>query len=106
MSVEYIASAFKVEEYAGRETNVKAGGKQTIRRHIPKGITQQNQSGKSIHIRIWEGKKPPGSSRRRWEDNNKMELRERIRCYDRIDLFQGRNQWRALVNTVMNLRVP
>jgi hypothetical protein len=40
-------------------------------------------------------------------DNIKMELRE-IGCggMDWIDLAQDRDQWRALVNTVMNLRVP
>jgi len=45
-------------------------------------------------------------SGRRWEDNIKMDLKE-IRCeMDLIHLVQGRGQWRALVNTVMNLRVP
>jgi hypothetical protein len=44
-------------------------------------------------------------SGRRWEDNIKMDLKE-IRCeMDLIHLVQGRGQWRALVNTVMNLRV-
>jgi hypothetical protein len=42
-----------------------------------------------------------------WEDNIRMDLRE-IECggMDWIDLVQDRDQWRALVNTVMNLRVP
>jgi hypothetical protein len=40
-------------------------------------------------------------------DNIKMDLREiGWDCMDRIDLAQDRDQWRALVNTVMNLRVP
>jgi hypothetical protein len=53
-----------------------------------------------------EGKRPPGRPRRRWVDI-KMDLRE-IGCdgVDWIDLAQDRDQWRALVNTVMNLRVP
>jgi hypothetical protein len=40
-------------------------------------------------------------------DNIKVDLKE-IGCVgmDRTDLAQGRDQWRALVNTVMNLRVP
>jgi hypothetical protein len=54
-----------------------------------------------------EGKKPLGRPRRRWVDNIKMDLREKG-WYDMdwIDLAQDRDQWRALVNTVMNLRVP
>jgi hypothetical protein len=53
-----------------------------------------------------EGKTPLGRHRRRWEDNVKMELREIGSCgTDWIDLAQDSDQWRALVNTVMNLRV-
>jgi hypothetical protein len=54
-----------------------------------------------------EGKRPLGRTRRRWMDNIKMDLRE-ICCdsMDWIDLAQDREQWRAVVNTVMNLRVP
>jgi hypothetical protein len=48
-----------------------------------------------------------GKPRRRWVDNIKMDLTE-IGWYgmDWIDLAQDRDQWRALVNTVMILRVP
>jgi hypothetical protein len=56
-----------------------------------------------------EGKRPFGRPRRRWVDNIKIDLkRDRIGCdgVDWIDLAQDRDQWRALVNTVMNLRVP
>jgi hypothetical protein len=54
-----------------------------------------------------EGKKPLGRPRRRWEDNIRMDLREiGWGGMDWIDLPQDRDQWRALVNTVMNLRVP
>jgi hypothetical protein len=53
------------------------------------------------------GKRPLERTRRRGEDNIKMDLREiGWGDMDWIDLAQDRDQWRALVNTVMNLRVP
>jgi hypothetical protein len=54
-----------------------------------------------------EGKRQLGRFRRRWEDHIKMILKEKIwGGMDWIDLAQDRDQWRALVNTVMNLRFP
>jgi hypothetical protein len=54
-----------------------------------------------------EGKRPLGRPRRKWVDNIKMDLGEiEWDGTDWIDLPQDRDQWRALVNTVMNLRVP
>jgi hypothetical protein len=54
-----------------------------------------------------EGKRPLERPRRRWEDNIRMDLREiGWGGMDWIDLAQDRDQWRALVNTIMNLRVP
>jgi hypothetical protein len=53
-----------------------------------------------------EGRRPLGTPRRRWVDNIKMDLREiGWDGMDSFDLAQDRDQWRALVNTVMNLRV-
>ena len=54
-----------------------------------------------------EGKRPPGRPRRKWEDYIKMDLQE-VGCGDMdwIELAQDRDRWWALVNVVMNLRVP
>ena len=54
-----------------------------------------------------EGKRPLGRSRRRWEDSIKMDLQE-VGCEDMdwIQLPRDRDRWRALVNSVTNLRVP
>jgi hypothetical protein len=54
-----------------------------------------------------EGKRPLGRTRRRWVDNIKMDLLEIVwGDVDWINLAQGRDKWSALVNAVMNFRVP
>jgi hypothetical protein len=54
-----------------------------------------------------EEKRPLGRPRRRWVDNVRIDLREMgWDGMDWIDLAQDRDKWTALVDTVMNLRVP
>jgi hypothetical protein len=54
-----------------------------------------------------EGKRPLGRPRRRWMHNIRMALGEvGWGDVDWIDLAQDRNRWRALVNSVLKLRVP
>jgi hypothetical protein len=55
----------------------------------------------------YEGKRPMGRPRLRWEGNIKMDLQEvGCRFIDWIEPTQERDRWRALMNEVMNLRVP
>jgi hypothetical protein len=60
-----------------------------------------------VLMRKSEGQISLGSPRRRWDDNIKMDLQE-VGCggTDWIDLAQERDRWRAIVNAVMNFRVP
>jgi hypothetical protein len=61
----------------------------------------------SILVGKREKERPLGRPRRRWVDGIKMDLREAgWNGRDWIDLAQDRERWRALVSTVMNLRVP
>jgi hypothetical protein len=60
-----------------------------------------------VLVRKPEGKRPLGKPRRRWEDNIKIDLQEvGCRGMDWLYLAQDRDRWRALVNTVISLRVP
>jgi len=54
----------------------------------------------------YEGKRPLGGPRSRWEDYIKMDLQE-VGCEgkDWIELAEDRDRWRALLNAVMNFRV-
>ena len=60
-----------------------------------------------VLVRKPEGKRQLGKPRRRWEENIKLNLQEVGRgSMDWIELAQDRERWRALVNAVINLRVP
>jgi len=73
------------------------------------GHVAHMEEGSGVHrvlVGKPEGKRPLGKPRRRWEDNIKMDLQEVGRSGDWMELAQDRDRWRALVNTVINLRVP
>ena len=54
-----------------------------------------------------EGQRTLGRPRRRWEDNIKMDFQEMGGSRgDWVELAQDRERWRALVSTVVNIRVP
>jgi hypothetical protein len=72
-----------------------------------RGKKKKKKNAYRILVGKPEGKRPLGRQRRRRVDNIKMDLREKgWDGVDWIDRAQDRGQWRALVNTVLNLRVP
>ena len=74
-------------------------------RHVAR--TEQSRNAYKVLMGKPEGKRPLGRPRRRWKDNIKMDLRE-VDCDPRewISLAEDRDQWRAYLRAVMNLRVP
>ena len=68
---------------------------------------EQSRNAYRVLVGKREGKRLLGRPRRRWEDNIKMNLRE-VGCDpgDWIDLAEDRDQWRAYLRAVMNLRIP
>jgi hypothetical protein len=56
-------------------------------------------------VRKPEGKRPLGRPRRKWMDNIKMDLTDMMGGTDWIDLVHDSDQWRIILNTVMDLRV-
>jgi hypothetical protein len=74
--------------------------------HVARMVAEKKNAYR-ILVRKPEGKRPQGRPWRRWGDNIRMDFREiGWSGLDGIDLAQDRDQWRALVNTVINLRVP
>jgi hypothetical protein len=68
---------------------------------------RQKRNAYRILVGRPEGKRPLGRPRHRWVDNFKIDLRGiGWGGMDWIDVAQDRDKWRALVNTLMNLRVP
>jgi hypothetical protein len=66
---------------------------------------EEKRNAYRILVENPEGKRPLGRPRHRWEDNVRMDLTDiGWGGMDWIDLPQDRDQWRALVNTVLNLR--
>jgi hypothetical protein len=73
--------------------------------HVARMVAKRNAC--RILVGKPTGKRPLGRPRRRWVDNIKMDLREiGYGGMDWIDLVQNSYERRALVNTVVNLRVP
>ena len=67
---------------------------------------EESRNAYRVLVGEHEGKRPLGRPRHRWEDNIKMDLREvGFDAGDSIDLTEDRNQWRAYVRALMNLRV-
>jgi hypothetical protein len=67
----------------------------------------EKRNAYSILVGKPEGKRPLASPRHRWEENIRMDLREvGWEGVGWMHLARDRDQWRAPVNTVMNLRVP
>jgi hypothetical protein len=63
-------------------------------------------NAREILVEKSEGKRPLGRPRRRWEDNIRPDRETGWKGVDWMHLAQDRDQWRAVVNTVMILRVP
>jgi hypothetical protein len=67
----------------------------------------EKRNGYRLLVGKPEGRRPLGRSRRKWLDNIRMDLVEvRWGYVDWIGMAQDRDRWRALVNSVLNLRFP
>jgi hypothetical protein len=74
-------------------------------RHV--ALTREKSNERRTLVENPEGKSPLGRNRRRWENNNNMDLRKIAESsMDLADPAQDRDQWNALVNKVTNLQIP
>jgi hypothetical protein len=77
------------------------------RRMIWVGHVARMGEEECVYVGKSEGKRPLGKQRRRWVDYIRMDLGEvRWGDVDWIGLAQNRRRWRALLNSVFNLRFP
>ncbi|KAJ4443374.1 hypothetical protein ANN_05042 [Periplaneta americana] len=80
-----------------------------VKPKVPGHVARNDESRNAYRVLVGrpEGNRPLGRSRRRWEDNIKMDLREvEYDGRDWINVAQDRDQWRAYVKAAMNLRIP
>ena len=71
------------------------------------GHVARMEKKRGVLVEKPEIKRPPGRPWRRWKDNIKTDLQEvGCRLMEWIELAEDRDSWQALVNVVMNLRVP
>jgi hypothetical protein len=81
--------------------------KSRMMRWGPCSTNGEKRNAYSLLVGKSEGRRPLGRTRRRWVDNIRMDLGEMgWGDVDWIGLAKDRNRWRALVNSVLNIRVP
>jgi hypothetical protein len=103
--MEQLTTLFHICKAAIAITNTQLDHPFVHMGHVARMGEMRNACNTSV--RKPEGKRPLGRSRDRWEDNIRMDLKE-IGCegVGWVHLVQDMDQWRPLVNTVMNLRAP